>query len=121
MFRFVYIYSKHSLCQLAPHYQRWVVWVNLTSRSHHQNTKPLASFFSLSTYAGLNQASICRYEDNLTFAKRVGTRKGLVFGMGTGLFWAIMFLAFAASFYFGVILIQNDGLQPGNVLVVSEN
>ena len=62
-----------------------------------------------------------RYEDNLTYAKRVGTRKGLVFGLGTGLFWAIIFAAFAVSFYLGVVLIQTEGLRPGNVLVVSDS
>ena len=90
---------------------------------HHAYTitHNITAIILQSSNAGLNQGGICRYEDNLMFAKRVGTRKGLVFGMGTGFFWAILFLAFAASFYFGVILIQNDGLQPGNVLVVSEN
>ena len=62
-----------------------------------------------------------RYEDNLTYAKRVGIRKGLVFGLGTGLVWAIIFAAFAVSFYLGVVLIQTEGLRPGNVLVVSDS
>ena len=95
--------------------------MNLTSRLHHHNTKPLASFFSLSTYAGLNQGSICRYEDNLTFAKKVATLKGLTMGTSFGLFWMIAYTAVAATFYFGVILIQNEGLRPGNIQVESDN
>lgn len=62
---------------------------------------------------------ICRYEDNLTFAKSVGTQKGLVLGMGIGLSWTIVFAIFAVSFYFGVILIHKGDSSPGNVLVVS--
>ena len=52
-------------------------------------------------------------------AKSVGTQKGLVLGMGNGLFWTIIFVAFALSFYYGLILIQEEGFSPGNVLVVS--
>ena len=50
----------------------------------------------------------------------MGILKVLVLGVGFGLLWLIVFIAVAAAFYFGVTLIQKEGLRPGNVQMVSD-
>ena len=42
-------------------------------------------------------------------------------GISIGLFWMIVYMALAAAFYFGAILIQNEGLRPGNIQMESDN
>ncbi|XP_025093404.1 LOW QUALITY PROTEIN: multidrug resistance protein 1-like [Pomacea canaliculata] len=59
-----------------------------------------------------------RYEDNLIFAVKAGSRKGIFLGIGMSTFWFIIFMAFAVSFWYGVHLIQTEGFSPGNILPV---
>lgn len=52
-------------------------------------------------------------------AEKAGIKKGLVIGLGMGLFWIIVYSSFAVAFWYGMILIQKEGLEPGKIYPVS--
>ncbi|KAL8570228.1 hypothetical protein ACOMHN_029928 [Nucella lapillus] len=60
-----------------------------------------------------------KYHEKLKAGRDLGRRKGVVLGVGTGLFSLLIFSSFAASCYYGVTLIHTDGLLPGTVIMVS--
>ena len=59
-----------------------------------------------------------RYEANLKPTRVIGIQKGLVSGLGQGLVWTIAFGIIALAFWYGGVLVREDGYSPGFVLQV---
>jgi ABC-type multidrug transport system fused ATPase/permease subunit len=51
---------------------------------------------------------------NLEEAKRTGIKKGLIFGIGMGMTWLIVYSAYCLAFWYGAKLVR-DSLQSGEV------
>lgn len=66
-----------------------------------------------------------RYREKLALAKSVGVRSGLYQGIGGGVSWMLIFLAYALAFWYGTPLILADRgkpdstYTPGVLLIVS--
>ncbi|KAK7473472.1 hypothetical protein BaRGS_00035301, partial [Batillaria attramentaria] len=52
------------------------------------------------------------------WATIVASKKGWIFGIGNSFYWLVMFGLYAAAFYYGVVLIQTEHLESGNILSV---
>lgn len=48
----------------------------------------------------------------------MAAKKGLAVGLTMSVFWIIVFIDFAVSFWYGVYLLQTEGLDPGVILPV---
>jgi ATP-binding cassette subfamily B (MDR/TAP) protein 1 len=59
-----------------------------------------------------------RYEDKLDGALRAGTKRGIVTGLGFGIFMCILFCTYGLSFWYGAQLIREGKVNGGTVLVV---
>ncbi|XP_074659631.1 ATP-dependent translocase ABCB1-like [Tubulanus polymorphus] len=59
-----------------------------------------------------------RYSKNLLQAKKVGIRKGAVFGVGAGYLYFIIFGAFALAFWYGAKLVREENFSAGTILMV---
>ena len=59
-----------------------------------------------------------RYENNLRLTRTIGIQKGLVSGIGQGIVWVFAFGIIALAFWYGGILVNEDGYSPGFVLQV---
>ncbi|KAL3862668.1 hypothetical protein ACJMK2_008621 [Sinanodonta woodiana] len=66
-----------------------------------------------------------RYETALEESKKLGVKKSLVTGLGTGFTFFVMFATYALAFWFGNTQVkdwynsgQEDGMSPGSVLTV---
>ncbi|XP_046365587.2 ATP-dependent translocase ABCB1-like [Haliotis rufescens] len=62
-----------------------------------------------------------RYDDNLIEAKSMAAKKGLAIGLTMSVFWIIVFIDFAVSFWYGVYLLQTESLDPGVILPIFIN
>lgn len=65
-----------------------------------------------------------RYDKNLVFAKKAGVKRGLMTGVGVGVMWLFVYLAYALAFWYGMGLIldarQGDGnYDPSKLIIVS--
>ena len=63
-------------------------------------------------------ACLFRYEANLKPTRAIGIQKGLVSGLGQGMVWTIAFGIIALAFWYGGVLVREDGYSPGFVLQV---
>lgn len=60
-----------------------------------------------------------RYDRNLTYAQRWGTRKGLIVGFFTGYMWLIIFLCYGLAFWYGsTLVVDTEEYTPGTLLQV---
>ncbi|RUS83275.1 hypothetical protein EGW08_008955 [Elysia chlorotica] len=59
-----------------------------------------------------------RYQGHLGAAMDMASKKGLVIGLANSSLWVIVYVMFAGVMWFGLWLIQNDGLEPGSILQV---
>ncbi|KAL0879462.1 hypothetical protein ABMA27_003213 [Loxostege sticticalis] len=57
---------------------------------------------------GGEQKEISRYSKRLEPAKKMGTKKGIYSGLGSGFMWFIIYATYALSFWFGVGLILDS-------------
>ncbi|KAH9520279.1 ATP-dependent translocase ABCB1, partial [Bulinus truncatus] len=64
------------------------------------------------------EKEVAKYNDNLTLAVKVASKKGLVLGIGSSIIWFILFLMFSGVMWFGIYLIQQDNLPSGKILPV---
>ena len=55
---------------------------------------------------------------NLDGARRQGMLRGLAGGVGQGLFWILIFGAFALAFWYGSRLVATEGESGGTILQV---
>ena len=61
---------------------------------------------------------ICRYDENLKEAKKLGVKKGLGVGASLGATVFSLFSIYGAVFWFGAFLISEQFTDGGSVLVV---
>ena len=61
---------------------------------------------------------ISRYNTRLKDAKNVGTKKGLLAGVGIGMISFFIYFVHAVGFWFGAYLIQYQDATIGDVLTV---
>ncbi|KAJ3099285.1 GTPase-activating protein [Phlyctochytrium planicorne] len=59
-----------------------------------------------------------RYTTQLQGAVTWGIRKSVVTGLGTGILFMIIYLAYSLAFYYGSILLQTNGIDAGSVVNV---
>lgn len=59
-----------------------------------------------------------RYQAHLSAALDVATKKGLVLGLANSSLWVIVYVMFAGVMWFGIWLIQNEGVEPGSLTQV---
>ncbi|CAL1537463.1 unnamed protein product [Lymnaea stagnalis] len=77
----------------------------------------LRSIRTVQAFQGQDK-EITKYEDNLTLAVKVATKKGLALGLGNSSLWFLLFIMFAGVMWFGIYLIQEDTLLAGRILPV---
>ncbi|XP_055876966.1 ATP-dependent translocase ABCB1-like isoform X1 [Biomphalaria glabrata] len=64
------------------------------------------------------EKEVAKYDDNLSTALQVATKKGIALGLGNSMIWFILLLMFSGVMWFGTYLLQADGLQSGKILPV---
>ena len=63
-----------------------------------------------------------RYDGSIEEPLSVGKKKGLVVGVGLGLTYGFIYGLFGAAFLLGVdLMIKDDGLSAGDILIVSDS
>ena len=61
---------------------------------------------------------ICRYNEHLKDAKKVGIKKGTSAGLGIGMTSFFIYFVHAVGFWFGAYLIQYQDATIGDILTV---
>ena len=59
----------------------------------------------------------CRYKEMLYTARSIGIKRGLVNGLGQGLFWLIVFSTISFGFWFGSYLHRTQGRPSVGVVI----
>ena len=70
---------------------------------------------------GGQKKEIDRFQNNLTFARKAGIKRGTATGVGVGLVWVIIYVSFALAFWYGIGLILdscNTGYNAGDLVIV---
>ena len=69
----------------------------------------------------LLQSFVCRYNNNLRDAKKMGIKKGVISGGYNGLFYLVFFSIYALAFWYGANLVREEpsNYTVGSMLVVS--
>ena len=57
-----------------------------------------------------------RYTENLDEAEKVGIKKGLVAGVGTGALMFILFSMYGLAFWYGGTLVKTGEIEVGDLL-----
>ncbi len=80
----------------------------------------LSSIRTVMAFGG-QKKEIDRFEENLTFARKAGIKRGMATGVGVGLVWAIIYASYALAFWYGITLILdtcNSGYDASDLLIV---
>ncbi|CAK1542634.1 unnamed protein product [Leptosia nina] len=83
----------------------------------------LSSIRTVVAFGG-EEKEIARYSKRLEPAKKMGIRKGIFSGIGSGIMWLIIYATYALSFWYGVGLIldsrheQNPVYTPGVLMII---
>ncbi|GBN04412.1 Multidrug resistance protein 1 [Araneus ventricosus] len=86
----------------------------------------LSSVRTVAAFSG-EQKEIQRYDNYLKSARRKGIKRGLLTGIGAGMFWFCIFAGYALAFWYGVKLVvegmgkPNPEYIPGTLVVVFSN
>ena len=71
---------------------------------------------------GGQKKEIDRFQDNLTFAKKAGIKRGMATGIGAGLVWGIIYASYALAFWYGISLIlaacDDNNYTSSDLLIV---
>ena len=70
---------------------------------------------------GGQQKEIDRFQNNLTFARKAGIKRGTATGVGVGLVWGIIYASYALAFWYGIGLILDtchSGYTSSDLLIV---
>lgn len=71
---------------------------------------------------GGQSKEIDRFQDNLTFAKKAGIKRGMATGIGAGLVWGIIYASYALAFWYGISLIlaacDGNSYSSSDLLIV---
>lgn len=72
---------------------------------------------------GGEDKEVQRYDKNLVFARKAGVKRGLMTGVGVGVMWLFIYLAYALAFWYGTGLILdaregNGDYDPAKLIIV---
>ncbi|XP_078572123.1 ATP-dependent translocase ABCB1-like [Branchiostoma floridae x Branchiostoma japonicum] len=77
----------------------------------------LSSIRTVAAFGGEKKAAD-KYYQNLGDAEKAGIRKGIITGVGLGYIWLIVFASYALAFYYGSVLVANEGFTVGGLITV---
>ncbi|CAD5121208.1 DgyrCDS9743 [Dimorphilus gyrociliatus] len=80
----------------------------------------LSSIRIVSAFGGEDKEAK-RYDGHLEKARNMGVKKNLLFGLGQGTFWIVLFGTLAIAFWFGSKLVREEELSPGEMIQVLFN
>ncbi|KAL3831643.1 hypothetical protein ACJMK2_023371 [Sinanodonta woodiana] len=103
---------------------RWMKNMSLEELKAYSSAGAVAEevFSAIRTVTAFNgqEKESQKFDDRLSNAHSLATRKGLILGLCTGAVWFFSFAAMAIAFWYGTELIINKelGFEPGNIITI---